>query len=359
MATDILEQIRIAFKAEALDLLIELDSSLLALEAEPGDMTMVHRVFRAIHTLKGSGGMAGFKHLAQFTHKLEEAFDLARERKLTVSPELVDCALKACDVIRVLIEDTEEAVVPGEEEVILALTQLLSGSSDIVQTVHVDLPKSGAVVRAAFEITLKPNRKIFYSGSDPVTLLDELKELGQAHITAHIDEVPAFASLDPEQCYLWWQILLVTNCDTDRINEVFVFVEDECELHIQLLEDQSGAVALLGSVPAETLQLFTSECEDHLERIEIDALSLEKDPDSRDRLDSVFRSVHSIKGNAGVLLGQISATSLLANHPLPLLHRMAHGLESLSIPFVELERDGCPTRPFKLPWRRAMLSACW
>ena len=52
------------FRAEALDLLIELDSALLALEAEPGDSTLVHRVFRAIHTIKGSGATAGFAHLA-------------------------------------------------------------------------------------------------------------------------------------------------------------------------------------------------------------------------------------------------------------------------------------------------------
>jgi len=37
----------------------------------------------------------------------------------------------------------------------------------------------------------------------------------------------------------------------------------------------TSAVALLGSVPAESFQLFVVECEDHLERIETDALALE------------------------------------------------------------------------------------
>jgi len=55
LSTDVIEQMRVQFTAEALDLLIELDSALLSLEAEPGDSSLVHRVFRAIHTIKGSG----------------------------------------------------------------------------------------------------------------------------------------------------------------------------------------------------------------------------------------------------------------------------------------------------------------
>src|ERR1039457_6032037 len=126
MSTDVMEQMRVAFGAEALDLLIELDSALLALEAESGDSTLVHRVFRAIHTIKGSGATAGFAHLARFAHKMEEAFDLAREGRLSVSPEMIDCGLKACDVIRLILEDTTEtAVVQGEKEVTSAFTRLL------------------------------------------------------------------------------------------------------------------------------------------------------------------------------------------------------------------------------------------
>ena len=95
MASDILDEMRATFRAEALDLLIELDSALLALEAAPADSKLVHRVFRAIHTIKGSGATAGYEHLAKFAHKIEEAFDLAREGRLAGTPELIDCGLKA------------------------------------------------------------------------------------------------------------------------------------------------------------------------------------------------------------------------------------------------------------------------
>ncbi len=174
---------------------------------------------------------------------------------------------------------------------------------------------------------------MFYSGTDPVTLLDDLRELGQAHITAHADQVPPLSSLEAEHCYLWWEILLVTDRDEAAIKEIFVFVEDECELSIRLREDQAATVALLGEVPPDAFELFVLECEEHLQGIERDALALEKERSSKDNLDALFRAVHSIKGNTGLLLGQVQGAALAATHPLQLLRVVAHGLESLLDPF--------------------------
>jgi two-component system chemotaxis sensor kinase CheA len=328
MPNDVMEQMLNAFRAEALDLLIELDSALLALEQEACDTTLVHRVFRAIHTIKGSGATAGCVHLARFAHQVEEAFDLAREGRLAITPELIDCALKACDVIRIILEQkSEEGEVAGEAEVTASFTRLLPSAAAPLQKPS-EQSKAPAEIRRAFQIIFKPNRDIFFSGADPVTLLDDLRALGQAHITAHADQVPPLFSLDAERCYLWWEVLLVTDRDQAAIQDVFVFVEDQCEVQVRRREDQAAALSLLGSVPAEMLELFVLESEEHLDGMEKDALALETDPAAASRLDALFRSVHSIKGNAGLILEHVDS-ALKAGHPVQLLLRMAHALESL------------------------------
>ena len=342
MATDVMQQMRIAFGAEALDLLIELDSALLALEAEPRDTELVNRVFRAIHTIKGSGATAGFAHLARFAHKMEEAFDLARAGRLTVTPELIDCGLKACDVLRLIVEQKSEDAVPGEVEVSGAFAQFLPKPDKPAAEPVLQPPPAPVEVRTAFEIVFKPNREMFYSGADPVTLLDDLRQLGPAHITAHADQVPPLPALEAEHCYLWWDIVLVTGRDLAAIRDVFVFVEDECDVRIRLREDQAADVALLGSVPADAFELYVVECEEHMEAIERDALALDNDPDARDHLDSLFRGVHSIKGNTGLMLGYVKGGSLAAGHPLQLLLRVAHGLESLLDPCRSLGAGAVP-----------------
>ena len=75
------------FKEEAHELLGELETSLLELEESPDNTELVGRVFRAMHTIKGSGSMFGFDDIAKFTHEIETVFDLVRNGKIPVTKE--------------------------------------------------------------------------------------------------------------------------------------------------------------------------------------------------------------------------------------------------------------------------------
>ena len=66
------------FRQEATDLLESLEENLLELESDPEDRQKIDVVFRALHTIKGSGEMFGFSELAKFVHHLENAYELVR-----------------------------------------------------------------------------------------------------------------------------------------------------------------------------------------------------------------------------------------------------------------------------------------
>ena len=330
MSADIMERMRAAFRSEALELLAELDGALLALESETENSDLVHRVFRAIHTIKGSGATAGFTHLSAVAHKVEEAFDLARSGRLAISGALIDCGLKACDVLRAILSaENPDAECPGEAEIAGALAALLPQPESSPEEQAGPAAAGSGPGASAFEVVMRPHRELFYSGTDPITLLDEIRGLGQAHVTVHTEDVPLFFELEPESCYLWWEIRLVTDRGIEAIRGAFGFVEDECDVSIRLLDDQSSAVALLGAIPAESLELFVVESQEHLEAVEHHALALETNDASREDLDALFRAVHSLKGNAGLILGQLPEASLASEHPLPTLARVAHAVESV------------------------------
>jgi two-component system chemotaxis sensor kinase CheA len=226
-------KMRDAFRAEAADLLAELDSSMLELESRPQDADLLNRVFRAIHTIKGSGATAGFNEMAAFTHHVEELFDEARMARLTIKPEMIDLALKAKDLIGQFLEHDD----PGVLET--ACTQVVEGLAKFLP--QKSKPSSngpaksgnGAPQRQRYKIFFKPHPQVFFSGTDPVNLVDELCAFGKAAVTARVEGVPSLDSLNPEQCYLAWDIEMVSSHPVGKLKEVFLFVEDESEIRIE------------------------------------------------------------------------------------------------------------------------------
>ena len=92
---------------EATELLEELETSLLALENSPDDTDLIGSIFRAMHTIKGSGAMFGFDNIAEFTHDIETVYDLIRNGEMKVTKEVINLTLSACDLIRIMLSTSE------------------------------------------------------------------------------------------------------------------------------------------------------------------------------------------------------------------------------------------------------------
>ena len=88
-----------AFIIEAHDLLTEIDRAALSLEAGAPSHETVNELFRAFHTIKGSGGVCGLDAIVDFTHHIENLLDLVRDGKIPVSPALIDLVLRSEDQI--------------------------------------------------------------------------------------------------------------------------------------------------------------------------------------------------------------------------------------------------------------------
>lgn len=87
------------FLQEAEEQLEILEQETLLLEKDPTDDRM-NAIFRAAHTLKGSGRAMGFINLADLTHEMENVLDLLRSKKLQVSTRIADALLRCLDTLR-------------------------------------------------------------------------------------------------------------------------------------------------------------------------------------------------------------------------------------------------------------------
>jgi two-component system chemotaxis sensor kinase CheA len=228
------------YREEAHELLAELEESLLELEETPDDMELVGRVFRAMHTIKGSGAMFGFDDVEAFTHEIETVYDLVRSGKIGVDKDLIDLTLAARDQIKKMV-DGESADLAVTGEIISSLHALLPEETPIAAAPSAHVAKSNADAdggRVTYRIRFRPDVSILTSGTNPLLLLDELRSLGTCRVVAQTNRVPPLAELDPEGCYLYWDVVLSTDAGIDAIKDVFIFVEDNCELIIDIIDEE-------------------------------------------------------------------------------------------------------------------------
>src|ERR1017187_614436 len=116
------------FLQEAEELLAEIEQSALSLGSGERSEETINRLFRAFHTIKGSGAMCGLHQVAGFTHHVESLLDRVREGAVTVSPGLADLVLAAADQIKMLLaaETGGEAVAAGSSEKLIGKIAELS-----------------------------------------------------------------------------------------------------------------------------------------------------------------------------------------------------------------------------------------
>ncbi|MDQ8204347.1 chemotaxis protein CheA [Pelagicoccus sp. SDUM812003] len=335
---EILEHSRRIFRIEAVELLSELDGALLKLENDPGNENLINRVFRAMHTLKGSGATSGYDRLAGYLHRVEEVYNAAREGRVVVQSEIIDLSLKVCDVVNAFLQTAEaeaDEVFDRSEDVVEELCRFLPAEGGQSKPETRPQSEGSGAAWTYFRIVFAPAAELFFNGSDPVMFLQDLRSLGACQVELDEKALPDLESIDAERCYLSWHISLVSECDEETVREVFQFIEDDCELRI---ESRSVAEAPVFAASVyferELLRDFREECAESLADAERWLLALEAPVESEDALGSVFRCLHNLKSSARLMASQ-AVVPIPGQHPLQLINRVTHAAEGV----IELRRE--------------------
>jgi len=102
------------FLAESVENLDSMDSDLVALEKDPSSTEVIERIFRTIHTIKGTCGFLAFGKLEAVTHSAETVLAHLRDHKLELTVEITTTLLKAVDSVREILAHIEEDGTEGD-----------------------------------------------------------------------------------------------------------------------------------------------------------------------------------------------------------------------------------------------------
>ncbi|MFM2119144.1 MAG: hypothetical protein RL722_612 [Pseudomonadota bacterium] len=261
-----LDQALHTFIAESRELLADMEVALLAVDAAdgPGDEAaeQLNAIFRAAHTIKGSAGLFDLTVIVTFTHKVESVLDRLRAGRLAMDRELVALLLSCRDHMAALVDAVEtepgrwdEALQAAGDPLLARLQALLDdGPAQAVATAVVaaatattpasavadpagparaGTPGEAGVHSDCWHLSLRFGPQVVKNGLDPLAFIRYLRTLGEvAGAEVVTDALPEPADLDPELCYLGFEIALRSAAHKAEIEEVFDFVKDDCHLTI-------------------------------------------------------------------------------------------------------------------------------
>ena len=254
-----------AFLEESFEGLEHMETELLALNA--GDEETLHTIFRAAHSIKGGAGTFGFSAISEFTHGMETLLDRMRNGQQETTPEIVNLLLRAVDVLRGQLQAARDGgeADPAEAAEVRALIEATLGDAAPDATPDAPAPTAGGNVDGSgpengpgdgdgtprgWRIHFRPHADLLRTGNDPLRMFEVLEELGELTVHCDAEGLPAtLEGFEPEASYLAWTLELRGDAERAEVEEVFEWVEDECDLAIEPLEDSSDSAG--GQPPAD------------------------------------------------------------------------------------------------------------
>ncbi|MDH5324810.1 MAG: chemotaxis protein CheA [Gammaproteobacteria bacterium] len=235
-----MEQFKATYIEESLEGLDVMESTLLNLSPGDTDDDAINLIFRAAHSIKGGGGTFGFNEVSNFTHVVETLLDEIRCGDREITQEAIFLFLQSVDCIREMLAASQSGE-PLDEEGIEELRLNLQAMLDTKPGVAADNIDNGVSGESnagnsesgnTWNIKFKPHPDMLSTGNDVVRMFRELNELGEMRVDVNLERLPVLSNVQPDESYLEWNVHLEAECELKDIQDVFLWVEDECDLEI-------------------------------------------------------------------------------------------------------------------------------
>ncbi len=191
------KELKLSFLEESIQLLDDTEQAFLDLERSDDNTSLLDRIFRLAHNIKGTSRAVGFGDVAEFTHELENMLLMLKVGQLTVDTEIVTLLLKCNDYLRGLIEALQEDM------------EATFDSSRIIAQIHSTVNQNVGLAKSA-----EKNEETANATSESTT-------------DSEVKKVDVFAAADPSESSL--ESNLNSDFDLGAINKLKEFDNERDE----------------------------------------------------------------------------------------------------------------------------------
>lgn len=382
---DDIDKIRISFFIEAEEILENLEALLLDLEASPDDEEILNAVFRNMHTLKGSSGICELHALERTSHILEDLLDYIRSEKRSATIDIMDILFEGFDIVKSVFLSTREGTVvdegiyvdlagkikdflPEKEELVeeeaIAIASSINEEfiASLSSKTRERVEKSADDGKRLYQITFALEPDCLSHGTDPLLLIKTLDYDGDVlQVLSDTGNIPTLEQLDPVRLYFDnINLIFSTDLGLDEVNDIFEFARAAGEIDVHQISPHElkdffaidyddfwleASPDTAEETKAESSQIdynldpavFFTEARDLLSAAELELHKLFEGSNDSGVIDGVYRSFHTINGNAGMF--GFSEIRSIAGFVETILDKIRNGDAAISKQTVDIIKE--------------------
>ncbi|MCF6268245.1 MAG: hybrid sensor histidine kinase/response regulator [Melioribacteraceae bacterium] len=249
------------FISESKEHLSTIEDDFLELEQQKDnpDDKLVNKIFRAIHTIKGTSGFFGLETITSLSHTMENILSLIRNGEMVPTSDIIDTLLTGADIINTLIDDIDHSNEFDITDILGKLNTILEGDGKLSESLEemelevdlkdskgntigfkIDLFELNSVLanyKYLYLLKFDLNEIPSYGVNSPVKLIQKLLKNGliaDAQTTT-LDEDLSALPIGP----LFYEIVYATNFQKTTISKRFKLNDEEI---IELDQNFAGAI---------------------------------------------------------------------------------------------------------------------
>lgn len=244
----------------------QVESDLLEMAGVGGDGELINRLFRSVHSIKGTAGFFGLDNIVKLSHAMENVFGAVRNNKIELDDSDIDSLLKANDCLRDMVENVLDSHTFDISSYLEELSAILEGqpaqagpeaSIEVRDQDSKKLPLDQYQqerIESALEhgqrlyrIKLRLHKDLDKRGISPIAFFSKIQSIGQI-LESHSDvseirDLDDVLKSDIEYTFLFTTVLeknlvaLALEIPEDRIQELNVNIKPNKYKEL-LLEDK-------------------------------------------------------------------------------------------------------------------------
>ncbi len=288
------------FEEESNDLLILMEESLLDIQENGFNENSINAVFRAAHTIKGSGGLFELEYLVKFTHSVENLLDKIRNYEVDLNEDILEILFKSKDQMQSLVDfaiNSEED--NPNEDIIDISTNLLSEISlclenkddnqnktnkkedvkdieedsiddkdieedsiddKIAKMIQANAKKRKKLNKKIYEIELSFHNEAFLNGMEPLEFINELNNEGKVtKITSDTSEIPELQKLNINESFINFNIIYESSKNIKDVEDIFILGKDFCNTLIKEVNSDDTDTSKVDSDDTDTSEVNSND----------------------------------------------------------------------------------------------------